>query len=145
MKSLAWSTKLEENKKKYISSLLDDIAKFALFLSDLTITFYNFDKLRFNAMSRVNEPLTDLESHLLDVNTLFNFYIKYFFSEKVYNIVFKLYQERFNLDEALFIQNYIRLQNSTPHSLGIPDELVYSSNIDKGRKKFQRFGSMMSN
>lgn len=91
LESLASSMKLEEKNRKLISSLLNDISNFALFLSDLTITFYNFDKMRFNALTRVNEPLTDLESNLLDVSNLFNFYIQYFFSDKVYSIIFNLF------------------------------------------------------
>jgi cell division protein FtsB len=81
---LASSMKLEEQKKDLLTELIDDISKFALFLSDLTITFYNLDKMRFNAITRINEPLQDLESTLITTQTLFNFYIKYFFSNKIY-------------------------------------------------------------
>jgi hypothetical protein len=43
--------------------------------------------------------------------------------------LFSLYQEKFSLDEALFVQNYIKLQNCPPESIGIPEDFIQKQDL----------------
>lgn len=126
--SMADDLEQEEKMKSSVDNIINDISTFAIFLSDLTIHFYNLDRIEYQGVSRVGEPMANLHCVYVDIKFFFNYYIEYFLNEGTYSVIFELLQERYSFDESIFMRNFLELSNTNPMELGIPSDFL--PNVD---------------